>query len=582
MKFYKNKLIKQIIPIFVLMIAFLTPRGFEIGKFVAVDEVNWLHRSGTVYDAIVRNDWGDTYINNSPGVITTWVGALAFRIAAPSYKVSQDITTSQDTKKSSYTTFQNDLVWKVGVQPLFVLAISRIIMILLLMAVLLASYYYAQRLFGVWPSLIGFLIISLDPFIIALTRMSHLDAPQAMFMFLSTLAFISYLFHGNRWFDLVISGVAGGLAFLSKLPGIFIIPTIGFIALWDFFQARPKGKLNASSFTDQSVKKLIRVILTWAVVFLISYSAFWPSMWVQPVKTIEKVLGTSTKYTSTIIDEGNNEQEDDTNSSSTRTISDYVRYPESFLWRTTPVVLLGLFLLLVTLKGRKDNGLDDTIYQGIGGLLIFITVYAIGITLPAKSSEKYFAPVFLALDFLAGLGWYFFVNKMTERFRSPSRNLLGVGILLTVIFVQTIWVLQTFPYYFTYYNPLLGGVKRASQVRFIGVGEGLDQAGLYLNSKPDSSQLDVMAWYGTGPLSYFFDGRVLPLYMSNSAWTPEFIQKLGEMDYLVIYTNQKFRNQPTELFNLLSATAPEHTIILDGAEYAWIYKVSDILLPAPK
>ena len=70
-------------------------------------------------------------------------------------------------------------------------------------------------------------MISLDPFFIALSRMNHLDAPQAVFMFLSILALLKFLLRGNRWFDLVISGLAGGLAFLSKLPGIFILPAIG-------------------------------------------------------------------------------------------------------------------------------------------------------------------------------------------------------------------------------------------------------------------------------------------------------------------------------------------------------------------
>jgi hypothetical protein len=107
----------------------------------------------------------------------------------------------------------------------------------------------------------------------------------------------------------------------------------------------------------------------------------------------------------------------------------------------------------------------------------------------------------------------------------------------------------------------------------------LDQAGLYLMEKPESAQLKVMAWYGIGPLSYFFNGNVFPLYMSNSEWTPEFIQRLGEMDYLVIYSNQKYRNQPPELFDMLAGITPEYTVSIDGAEYAWIYKVSDLPLP---
>jgi 4-amino-4-deoxy-L-arabinose transferase-like glycosyltransferase len=501
------------------------------------------------------------------------VGALAFKIAAPGYRATQEY------KESSYTTFQNALVWKVGVQPLYVLAISRAIMILLLMAVYLFCFYYARRIFGIWPSFLGFLIISLDPFFIALTRMSHLDAPQAVFMFLSILAFLSYLYRGNRWFDLIISGGAGGLAFLSKLPGLFIIPTIGLVAIWDWLVTRKRNKITLSIFADKSILKLFKPLLIWALVFVITYSAFWPSMWIQPAQTIAKVFGTSAKYSSTIIEEGKSEQEDETSTISNRTLADYFRYPETFLWRTTPIVLLGLVLLLITTFFRRGNNIDETFTSGVQGLLIFLAVYTIGITLPAKSSEKYYAPAYLILDLLAGIGWHSFVSDLTRDLRENARKYLRFGILVTVLLIQSIWVFQSFPYYFSYYNPLLGGIKQAAQIRFIGVGEGLDQAGLYLIQKSGSSDLKVMSWYGTGPLSYFFDGHVTPLYMSNSAWTPEFIQKLNEMDYLVIYTNQKFRNQPPELFALLSGIAPEYTVTIDGAEYAWIYKVSDIPLP---
>ena len=452
-------------------------------------------------------------------------------------------------------------------------------MILLLLAVLLGSYYYAQRLFGAWPSLIGFLIIALDPFIIALTRMSHLDAPQAFFMFMSVLAFMNFVFRGNRWFDLIISGIAGGLAFLSKLPGVFIIPTIGLIALWEIYRTRVKRKPGQAFFADPTFRVLVRSLLIWGLVFLITYTALWPSMWVRPVRTIQNMLGTTTKYSNTITDERANEQDDDIGPVTTRSILDYFRYPESFLWRTTPIVLLGLVLLLVTSISGKERGFEKPASDGVIGLLILVVVYTIGMTLPAKSSEKYYAPVHLVMDFLAGLGWYFFSVNLTKRFKASQRIIICSVVLITAIAIQGIWVAQSYPYYFTYYNPLLGGLHKAAQVSFIGVGEGLDQAGLYLNTKPDSSDLNVMSWYGTGPVSYFFDGHVFPLYMSNSTWTPELRQKLKQMDYLVIYTNQKFRNQPPELFKLLSGIAPEYTVTINDTEYAWVYKVSKLPLP---
>jgi len=574
MKFRNTDAIKVIIALLILLTALLLPRIFSLGRFVAVDEVNWLHRSATFYDAIVRKNWSGTYVSEHPGVITSWVGALAFKIAAPDYRVTSDAMVT------SYTAFEEKLSRVVNLKPIFIniyiLAVARAIMILLLIFVLLLCYLYAQSLFGILPSLIGFLLIALDPFFIALSRMNHLDAPQAVFMFLSILAFLKYLLRGNRWFDLVISGVAGGLAFLAKLPGIFIIPAIGLVALWNYFRARPVKKVDFSFFADKSLRKLVLILLVWLLVFMVAYTAFWHSMWVNPVETLKKVFNTSSNLASTIIEEDNIEQLPDANPSAARTLTDYLRYPITFLWRTTPVGLIGLFLLVIAWYLRKDDDRNESAIKSVQGLLIFAVIYTIGITLPTKSSEKYFAPVYLVLDLFAGLGWYYGVSLLAKGIQAVQRKYVFLAVTIAVIAIQSVWVYQSFPYYFTYYNPLLGGLRKAAQVKMIGVGEGLDMAGRYLTKNPHSSDLKVMSWYGIGPLSYFFDGYVDPVYMSNSAWTPDFIQRLKTMDYLVIYTNQKFRNQPPELFNILSQIAPEYTVTINGAEYAWIYKVSDI------
>jgi hypothetical protein len=572
MKLSPQKFVLNFLVLIILIAAFLLPRVFSLGQFVAVDEVNWLHRSANFYDAVVRQDWGDTYVNNSPGVVTTWVGALAYKIAAPNYKVTRELD------KTSYITFENNLLRKASVQPLYVLATSRMIMILLLMAVWLICFYYAQRLFGILPSLVGFLLMALDPFFIALSRMSHLDAPQAMFMFLSILAFLNFLYRGNRWLDLVVSGMAGSLALLSKLPGIFIIPAIGLIGTWDYLRARFVQKAASSDFIDRSLRKLVRYFLVWGLVFIVTYAVVWPSMWVKPLDTLERVFITSTKYTKTIVGEYPYEQEAESYTPEARTLADFVRYPSSFLWRTTPIVLLGLLLLLIAYLRKVDQITGEQVVQSLQGLLIFVLIYTVGVTLPAKSSEKYYAPVFLVVDLLAGLGWSYVVFDLVKRSGVLRTKLLSYAILTGAIIIQSVWVYRSFPYYYTDYNPLLGGLSRAAQVMQIGVGEGLDQAGLYLMQKPGSSQLKVMSWYGTGPLSYFFNGDVVPLYMSNSEWTPEFVQRLREMDYLVVYPNQKFRNQPPELFDLLTNITPEYTVTLEGTEYTWIYKVSDIPL----
>ena len=114
--------------------------------------------------------------------------------------------------RTGYSMFETRLTMKGG-DPLLVLRTARVIMVTLLVTVIMISFLYAQKIFGIFPSLIGFMIIALDPYIIALTRMNHLDAPVAVFMFLSLLTFIYYIWQGKNIFTLILSGVAGGFAF---------------------------------------------------------------------------------------------------------------------------------------------------------------------------------------------------------------------------------------------------------------------------------------------------------------------------------------------------------------------------------
>lgn len=569
-----NRLIMQVISLVILVAALVIPRAFALGHFVAIDEVNWLHRSATFYDAVVRNRWSHTLVSTSPGIITSWVGALAIRVAAPDYRVTSE------TMVTSYTAFEKKLAKVVSWKPIYILALARAIMISFLIILLLICYFYAQRLFGLLPSLVGFLIIALDPFLIALTRMNHLDAPQAVFMVLSLLSFLSYLYRGRGWFDLIVSGAGGGLAFLSKLPGILIMPMIGLLSIGDYIRTKSSGEPGAI----KPIRKMLQSLLVWGLVFILAYVAFWPAMWVQPLKTTLTIFEQTYSYSSTIVQEdlSNLEMEINPYAIPDRSLNHYLRYPESYLWRTTPVVLVGLLLLFYAYITKKDLFNDETVRRSILGILLFVVVYTVGMTLPAKSSEKYYAPVHIVMCLLAGLGWYSFSSMLSVRFNRIRKEYVQAAILIVVLLFQSFWVYRSFPYYFTYYNPMLGGLQRAAQIKFIGVGEfvgvgeGLDQAGLYLQQKPDSSKLHVMSWYGIGPLSYYFDGEVEPLYIGNSYWAPDFIDRLRAMDYLVVYIHT-FR--PRELLDLLEDVEPEYTVTISGVEYAWIYKVSDISLP---
>jgi hypothetical protein len=180
---------------FILLLALLVPRLFQLDQFVAVDEVNWLQRSANFYSSFMTQDFSGTFVNRTPGVITTWIESAAFRIEMPYYGISKD------AQRTNYYIFELALK-ELGKQPMDILPTARILMVLFLSGVLVFSFYYAMRVFGLVPALVGFLLLALDPFTTALTRISHLDAPQAILMLLSLFAgqITWHLYRsGNLW-----------------------------------------------------------------------------------------------------------------------------------------------------------------------------------------------------------------------------------------------------------------------------------------------------------------------------------------------------------------------------------------------
>jgi hypothetical protein len=71
-------------------------------------------------------------------------------------------------------------------------------------------------------------------------------------MLLSLLAFIAYLYHGRRSFDLILSGVAAGLAWLTKSPAFFLVPFVGCMLMVEGLKVGSRfkvGKLKVPAFS---------------------------------------------------------------------------------------------------------------------------------------------------------------------------------------------------------------------------------------------------------------------------------------------------------------------------------------------
>lgn len=567
----KRQNIKLITLAAILLVTLLMTRSFSIMNFVSVDEVNWLHRSATFYSGIKDMDFARTYVNPSPGVLTTWVGSLAFKIEFPQYRIARS------SMLTSYSEFEKFIKWNGG-NPLHILRTARVIMASFLICILIVTYYFAQRFFGLAAAFAGFMLIALDPFLAALTRTNHLDAPQAIFMFLSLMAILNYSFGGRRLGDLLVSGAAGGISILAKIPGFFIIPTVGILILVADFKSQKLEKSRDLKIYLRRVLKLVSPGLIWFLVLTIAIFALWPAMWVNPFGIPRQVFGVSSNFASTAVAAEDNRTPQKTAKSSVY----YTRYIRGLYTRTSPIILFGIVFGIWCYLKRRTIFAVKNIRRGVLGLLLFAVIYFVGMTLPTKSSMKYLAPVFLAMDFFAGLGWYGLANELECLVKGKLSKVVPIVILTLAFSIQGIGIIDSFPYYFTYYNPMTGGFQAAAASGMVGVGEGLNLAGKYLADKPNSAELKVLSWYGEGPFSYYFDGRVGSVGSfdtSDRSWE-SVLERLQTVDYLVVYQNQKARNIPPELFEILAHEIPEFTAVIDGVEMAWVYKVSELDLPS--
>lgn len=566
----------------VLILAIALPRLLALDRFVTVDEPKWLARAGNFYLALARGDLENTFTREHPGVTVTWAGTVGLLWRFPEYKstASGYLTDSRQVEP---------LIREGGLEPIRVLEAARVIMVLVVTAALVGSFWTATQLIGIWPSILGFLLIAFDPFYLGLSRLLHLDGLMSTLLLLSLLAFLNYLRPRGSYkkANLLISALAAGLAWLTKSPAIFLIPFIGLLLLLDLV----RGWYLDRHVSLKEAWNRVPTFLLWAGIGALVFVLLWPAMWVNPAVALQQVFAEATTYaegghTSDVFFRGAVISGDSQRTfsaqeqtlygpwSQVRVNGDEGRsfYLIAYLWRTTPVVLLGLILAAVVLliRGKSDDARQ--VRWPVVALALFAGLFALFMTLGSKKFDRYLLPVFLPLDLVAATGWVMAARWVSVRLTSGMARLAVSVTSVAVILIQVIGAMQTYPYYLSYYNPLLGGGEVAPRVMMIGWGEGLDQAARYLNAQPGAGELRVMSWYPDGPFSYIFDGQTVH---ASSEWEPT-REKIFESDYVVLYIHQWQRQLPfSEMLAYFSGRTPEHVIRLDGIEYAQIYRMQD-------
>ena len=574
-----------------LLLVLLLPRAFNLDHFVTSDESRWLIRSGNFLYALQNGELAQTFQHGHPGVTVMWLGSMGYRWAYPDYV--QDAPSQFGWKDDAYEAF----IESQGRDPLNLLAAGRLMMVLANVVVLGCGFWIWQRVVGLWAAMLGFVLVGLDPLEVGFARFLHPDGLLFGLMTLAVVGVIGFSWEAreggrNRFGYLVVSAVAAGLAWLTKTPGLFLLPFCGVVLLaGEVNAARTHGPAaqsdnhpSGASATKGHWFDLLGAAAQqstvqfglWIGVAVLVFVIGWPAMWVAPLETMSKVLDISVGYAA-----GGHDNPIYFGGQTFFGNPGWTFYPISAWWRITPPVLMGVGLsLLVGIVGLIRTRLmpiEDRLslhhlyrFEILLVLLAgFVLLFGLFMTLGAKKFDRYLLPAYPALALMAGLGWAN-AGSIVGLFFSPSvRPTILTCLGLLVVGIQALVALPHFPYYISYYNPLGGGGEAAKSALTIGWGEGMGGAARFLNQVQEESpntDLRVASWHRRSPFSYFFTGESIPLAFFWRA------------DYAVFYASQQQRQLPARQVNAFFAQqTPTKRITLGGTDYVDIYKLDTLL-----
>lgn len=528
------KLIKQkeyLIPAFLTVVAAFS-RLLSLGTMMVTDEPAWITRGISFGVALKELNFSGTVLAGHPGVPAMWLSALGAGLT----NIFRGVALIGFSGDFGQLLYPDQLLFAlVGVITIPV------------------SFLLLKRLFGLRIAFLASLLIALDPFLIAHSRIIHVDALLFNFVYLAILLFLVYLktdaektpdetstgflsggFLSGSNRALLGSGAMAGLAILTKTPSIILIPFVLVI----FFV----------------LKKNWRDFLIWIAALGLIMFALWPALWVDPIAAVSHVI------------ERNQIAIGESHHSGTYELNP-TYYFESLVFYLTPITLffLGIALLVLLFEIREMIliGLRDYIKSKprefyvvltLGFILILLAVMTIG----AKKSHRYFAPAYPLINLLVAFT-IFKTARFIDQFK-PTLTRVFWGAITILLLFQVVGLVKLHPYYLAYYNPILASPTQAK----MGWGEGLDLAAEYLNQKENAQDLIVSSWYPE-VFGTFFNGTVRGLDDRNQE----------EIDYVVVYKGMLGRGEDSPVTATLEEyypdQIPDKIIYINGLEYVWIY-----------
>jgi hypothetical protein len=537
----------------------LAPRAIGLADFLTTDEAyHWIRFTERFDAALADGRWADTILVGHPGITMFWLGRIGLMLERAAREMGW----------IDAPTMVEHLAWLrlpgVILQALFGVA----------------TWLLLRRLIDPMIALVASFLWATSPYLIAHGRVLHLDALLTGLLTLSLLLLLvswrQQQAGAGGWLALLGSGALTGLALLAKGPALIFLPFTGVL----LFTLAPIGAPSsrhrsgiprlASGMAHRLRYAVVRYSVWLGIALWVAFMG-WPALWTAPEAAIRA-------YADEIIFNGGRPNGDGQFFNG-QAVGDpgIWFYPITSLFRTTPVMLIGL-IMFGAFAGldawrfwkRRETSFDGR-YRVLVVLVAFAAFWTLVMTLGAKKFDRYVLPVWPSLLVLGATGivrGYAAARAWCIRRSMALRQggvfltrapLAGLMVLGAIEIGQVAWY---HPYYLSYYNPLLGGGPVAQRMFLIGWGEGMDQVGAWLSARPDIRYGPVIS--ALRPTLQPF----VPVDVRD-------ITDLGKLpvNYAVVYLESIQRGAHPDIYRQFEALLPIHTITIHGIEYATIYQL---------
>jgi hypothetical protein len=513
----------------------LGPRLLDQAVFVGPDELSWVTRSADFARALAEGDLRSTYQSGHPGVTLLWVETLGAGVRYGWQSLSGTADWSAIIGSDKTMALLGSKRQIVGVTNALLLVIGILLV---------------RHIFGSGVAWLAGFLLAFDPFLLTESRALRTEGLLTSFSLLTILCLLLYIGEPRKRYG-ALAGLLTGLALLSKVSAVALLPVgalvVGGMPFLDTAHPlKARGQAAASA------------LLVWGGAAVLTVVALWPALWVAPREVLQNMYD----YVALRAVEGGGggktfflgkpyPVED----------PGPLFYPVVLLYRTGPWLWLGLLSLAGMVWSKRWSLRGGKI--GLGVIALYLAAYLALITRADLKYDRYIIPMLPALGVLAGVGFVAAWHWLTAR--ASRLQVLSPMMAGLVLAGQMALALPHHPYYYTYWNPLLGGLKGAIEVLPVGSGdEGIDKFGAYLSTLPHPEKL-TLATANSQRIQPLFKGQTIPMTNLDGQW---FLA-----DYTMIYISQlqRGRHDP-QIIEYLKRKPLDFSFAFFGVDYGWLYR----------